>query len=103
MEKQDREESFMNFKNGKFRVLISSSILARGIDLQQVNMVINYDIPRSTETYLHAIGRSGRYGRRGAAINFVTKHDVSQLRRIEDHYKISIKEFNRELVCGKSK
>ena len=103
MDKTERETSFANFKKGTYRVLISSSITARGIDIQSVNVVINYDIPRNIELYLHAIGRSGRHGKKGLSINFVTKHDVSQLRRIEDHYKISIKEFNRELVCGKSK
>ena len=93
MEKGAREEALQQFRIGKFRVLISSGITARGIDIQQVSIVINFDIIRDTNTYLHAIGRSGRYGRKGLAINFVTKHDIHIMRKIESHYKIDIKEL----------
>jgi superfamily II DNA/RNA helicase len=79
-------------------MLISSNITARGIDVQQVNTVINFDIPRSVDTYLHRIGRSGRWGRKGIAINFVTKHDIRQMKMIESHYGANIEEmpFNME-------
>ena len=93
MEKGAREEALNQFKMGKFRVLISSGITARGIDIQQVSIVINFDIIRDINTYLHAIGRSGRYGRKGLAINFVTKQDIFFMRKIESHYKIDIKEL----------
>ena len=93
MEKDEREKQFFNFRNGTFRVLISSNVTARGIDIQQVSTVINFDIPKSCELYLHKIGRSGRYGRTGVAINFVTKFDVQHMRKIEDHYKINIAEL----------
>ena len=79
--------------NGEFRILISSGITARGIDIQQVSVVINFDITKDVNTYLHAIGRSGRYGRKGLAINFVTRSDIDIMRRIEKHYKIEIKEL----------
>ena len=92
MEKSQREEALKQFRLGQFRVLISSGITARGIDIQQVSIVINFDITRDVNTYLHAIGRSGRYGRKGLAINFVTKFDIDQMKRIERHYKINIKE-----------
>jgi len=93
MDKSQREEALKQFRLGQYRVLISSGITARGIDIQQVSIVINFDITRDINTYLHAIGRSGRYGRKGLAINFVTKFDIDQMKRIERHYKIDIKEL----------
>jgi len=93
MDKEERERAFYHFRNGGSRVLISSDITARGIDIQQVSTVINFDIPKSCNTYLHRIGRGGRWGRKGFAINFVTKHDIHNMRRIENHYKINIQEL----------
>lgn len=93
MDKSEREEALSKFRNGSFRVLISSGITARGIDIQQVSIVINFDIIKNINTYLHAIGRSGRYGRKGMAINFVTKQDIEIMRKIEKHYNISINEL----------
>ena len=93
MEKDKRNEAFNDFKSGKYRVLISSNITARGIDIQQVGTVINFDIPKCVNSYLHRIGRSGRWGRKGLAINFVTEYDIQHLKRIETHYNIDIKEF----------
>lgn len=93
MEKSLREDALKDFRTGKFRILISSGITARGIDIQQVSIVINFDITRDINTYLHAIGRSGRYGRKGLAINFVTRNDIDIIRKIEKHYKIDIKEL----------
>lgn len=81
------------FKSGSTRVLISTDLLARGIDVQQVNLVINYDMPREVENYLHRIGRSGRYGRKGTAINFVTDFDVQRMRTIERYYNTQIEEL----------
>lgn len=93
MNKEERKESFDEFKNGKYRVLISSNVTARGIDIQQVNIVINFDLPRDPNTYLHRIGRSGRWGRKGIGINFVTPKDVSNLKFIENHYDIRMEEL----------
>ena len=93
MEKEEREHVFHQFRNGDHRVLISSDVTSRGIDIQQVSTVINFDIPRCVNTYLHRIGRSGRWGRKGFAINFVTKIDIAEMRRIESHYNISIQEL----------
>jgi translation initiation factor 4A len=93
MDKTEREKVFANFRLGTYRVLISSNITARGIDVQQVSTVINFDIPKCVHTYLHRIGRSGRWGRKGLAINFITKRDVFLLKKIEDHYNISINEL----------
>jgi translation initiation factor 4A len=93
MDKSEREKAFFNFRNGSYRVLISSNVTARGIDIQQVSTVINFDIPKCVNTYLHRIGRSGRWGRKGFAINFVTKLDIHNMRNIEKHYNINIKEL----------
>ena len=93
MEKDERLQSFNDFLNGTSRVLISSNVTARGIDIQQVSTVINFDIPKCVHTYLHRIGRSGRWGRKGMGINFVTRRDTRKLREIEQHYSTQINEL----------
>jgi len=93
MDKVEREREFALFRNGTYRVLISSNITARGIDIQHVSTVINFDIPKCVYTYLHRIGRSGRWGRKGLAINFVTRRDIHCMRDIENYYKIKIEEL----------
>ena len=97
MDKSERDKSLQSFRKGAFRVMVSSGVTARGIDVQQVSTVINFDMTRSYETYLHAIGRSGRFGRKGLAINFVTKHDIDFMRRLEKHYNITISELPADL------
>jgi superfamily II DNA/RNA helicase len=93
MDKTERSQSYNEFKHGKYRVLISSNITARGIDIQQVSTVINFDLPKCVDTYLHRIGRSGRWGRKGVGINFITNYDVEKMKEIEQHYGTQIKEF----------
>jgi translation initiation factor 4A len=93
MEKSERDKSLQSFRKGTFRVMVSSGVTARGIDVQQVSTVINFDMTKSYETYLHAIGRSGRFGRKGLAINFITKYDIDFMRRLEKHYNITIGEL----------
>jgi len=93
MEKADRTTSFMQFKSGKYRMMISSNVTARGIDIQQVSTVINFDVPRDVHTYLHRIGRSGRWGRKGIGINFITRKDYKQLKLIEQFYHTEINEL----------
>jgi len=98
MVKEDRASSFDEFKAGKHRVCIATNVLARGIDIQQVSMVINFDIPKCEFTYLHRIGRSGRWGRKGTGINFITKRDVKKMKDIEDYYHTEIKELPETFV-----
>jgi len=93
MERDDRTKSYMEFKSGVSRVLISSNVTARGIDVQQVSTVINFDLSRDVHTYLHRIGRSGRWGRKGVGINFITKRDIKNLKDIEQHYNTQIEEL----------
>ena len=100
MSKEDREISLSKFRSGGFRVLISSNVTARGIDIQQVSVVINFDIPRDISTYLHRIGRSGRWGRKGMGINMITRRDVDKLREIEQFYSTQIDEMPSNISVG---
>jgi len=93
MEMRDRQLIMKEFRSGSSRVLITTDLLARGIDVQQVSLVINYDLPTNRENYIHRIGRSGRFGRKGVAINFVTQEDVRSLREIEQFYNTQIEEM----------
>jgi translation initiation factor 4A len=93
MTKEERKLNYNNFREGKERVLISSNVTARGIDIQQVSTVINFDIPKSVHTYLHRIGRSGRWGRKGTAINFITRRDYQLMKDIENYYNTNISEL----------
>merc|ERR1711879_807487 len=84
---------FREFRSGSSRVLITTDVLARGIDVQQVSLVINYDLPTNRENYIHRIGRGGRFGRKGVAINFVTDEDKRALQDIEKFYNTQIDEM----------
>lgn len=93
MDKGERLEGYNNFKKGTTRVLISSDVTSRGIDIQQVSTVINFDLPNCEHTYLHRVGRSGRWGRKGIAINLVNRRDVRKLKEIEAHYSTTVSEM----------
>ena len=93
LDESERRAIYATFKNGSCRVLIATDLLARVIDIQQVSIVINFDVPKSVHTYLHRIGRSGRWGRKGVGINFVTRRDVPKLKEIEQFYSTQVKEF----------
>jgi len=90
---KERDVILNEFRTGSSRVLITTDLLARGIDVQQVSLVINYDLPRNLENYIHRIGRSGRFGRKGVAINFVTAEDTRTLRELETFYNTTIDEM----------
>jgi len=98
MDKSSRDAAFNDFRNGNSRVMISSNVTARGIDIQQVSIVINFDVPKCVHTYLHRIGRSGRWGRKGVGINFITRRDVSKMKEIEAHYSCQIDEMPADLA-----
>ncbi|KAL7075292.1 hypothetical protein ACQ4LE_005531 [Meloidogyne hapla] len=93
MEQKDRDAIMKQFRAGESRVLISTDVWARGLDVPQVSLVINYDLPNNRELYIHRIGRSGRYGRKGVAINFVKNDDIRILRDIEQYYSTQIDEM----------
>ena len=93
MDKTKRDEAYTDFKAGKHRVLISSNVTSRGIDVQQVRTFLNFDLPKCIFNYLHRIGRSGRWGRKGTAINFVTRWDIKTMKDIERHYHTIVEEL----------
>eukprot|EP00567_Pseudictyota_dubia_P014019 CAMPEP_0197434348 /NCGR_PEP_ID=MMETSP1175-20131217/2099_1 /TAXON_ID=1003142 /ORGANISM="Triceratium dubium, Strain CCMP147" /LENGTH=409 /DNA_ID=CAMNT_0042963037 /DNA_START=106 /DNA_END=1335 /DNA_ORIENTATION=- len=93
MDQRERDIIMREFRSGSSRVLITTDLLARGIDVQQVSLVINFDLPTNRENYIHRIGRSGRFGRKGVAINFLTEGDVRYLRDIEQFYNTEITEM----------
>jgi ATP-dependent RNA helicase len=93
MDQTERDEIMKSFRSGENRVLITTDLWARGIDVQQVSLVINYDLPNNRELYIHRIGRSGRFGRKGVAINFVKQDDIRILRDIEQFYSTQIDEM----------
>jgi ATP-dependent RNA helicase len=93
MDQETREKVMDEFRSGTSRVLIATDLWGRGIDVQQVSLVICYDLPTNRELYIHRIGRSGRFGRKGVAINFVRNEDVRSLRDIEQFYSTQIDEM----------
>ncbi|KAG9511182.1 Eukaryotic initiation factor 4A-II [Fragariocoptes setiger] len=93
LDQKGRDRIMQEFRTGSSRVLITTDLLARGIDVQQVSLVINYDLPNNRENYIHRIGRSGRFGRKGAAINFVTEEDKRTLADIEAFYNTRVEEM----------
>ena len=90
MSQVQRDKTMKLFRTGDSRILIATDVIARGIDVQHVHVVINYDIPKHIETYIHRIGRSGRFGRKGIAINFATEQEFEKLERIQEHYHTQI-------------
>merc|ERR1711953_592808 len=98
LDQKERDLVMREFRSGSSRVLSSTDLLARGIDVQQVSLVINYDLPTNMENYLHRIGRSGRFGRKGVAINFVTTNDVRSIKDIERYYHTQIEEMPNNIA-----
>lgn len=97
MDQVTRDLIMREFRTGTTRILIATDLLARGIDVQQVSVVINYDLPTRKESYVHRIGRSGRFGKKGKAVNFVTPRDAEFLREIESHYSTQINDLPTDL------
>jgi translation initiation factor 4A len=93
----ERKEVMEKFRSGHSRLLLSTDLLSRGIDVQQLSLVINFDLPKSKETYIHRIGRSGRYGRKGVAINLVTDRDINYMKDIESFYDTKINEMPQNI------
>jgi len=93
MTQDERNRIMKDFRDGTCRVLISTDLLSRGIDVQQVSVVINYDLPNNIESYIHRIGRSGRFGRKGTAINLLTGYDLKKMEEIEKYYSTIVEEL----------
>lgn len=97
MKQEDRNKVFHNFRMGNGRCLVSSDLFTRGIDIQTINVVFNFDFPKNSETYLHRIGRSGRFGHLGLAINFITDDDKDNLMKIEQELDTEIIPMPKEV------
>jgi translation initiation factor 4A len=97
MDVKDRMDRMTSFRKGETRVLISTDLLARGIDVQQVSLVVNYELPTQMDNYIHRIGRSGRFGRKGVSINLLSPEDMRQMKEIEDHYSIIVEPLPDDL------
>jgi len=100
MYNDERIKIMEQFRTGSSRILISTDLLSRGIDVQQVSLVINYDMPHNVEgrdNYIHRIGRSGRFGRKGVAINFLRYDDMNMMRDIEKFYCTQIEELPQNI------
>ena len=96
--RQSKRDRVINgFRNGNSRILIATDVAARGLDIPLIQHVINYDIPALKDVYIHRIGRSGRYGRKGIAINFVTYDDVNKLKVIQEYYETQIEEMPNDI------
>jgi translation initiation factor 4A len=97
MDVEERKRRMKDFRNGTVRVMISTDMLARGIDVQQVSLVINYELPTVKENYIHRIGRAGRFGRKGVTINLISKDETRARDEIQDHFKITMSEMPSDL------
>lgn len=100
MSQEERDNTMKDFREGKTRLLLTTDILSRGIDIPQVNLVVNYDLPQNKETYIHRIGRCGRFGKKGVSISMVKSEDPSDMKTLEmmkQKYKIAIKEMPSDI------
>ena len=93
MSEEERKQSYEDFKSGRARTIICTDLFSRGIDVQQVSIVINFDLPKSVHVYIHRIGRSGRWGRKGVGINFITRRDQQKLDQIRQFYNTQVDEL----------
>jgi len=109
MDDSIRKKIMSDFRKGNSRVLITTDLNSRGIDVQGVSLVINFDLPKQKETYIHRIGRSGRFGRKGTAINFVVSDDgedsgdVTMMKEIEQYYSTEIVELSPDALGAEEK
>jgi translation initiation factor 4A len=93
MNQEDRDEIMRKFRSGVNRILITTDLLARGIDVQSICLVINYDLPNNKQNYIHRIGRTGRYGKKGIAINLILGSEMRKIKVLENHYATQIEEM----------
>lgn len=98
MSQAERTDALDKLRSGRGRVLVSSNVMARGIDVTGISCVFNFELPRDTATYLHRIGRAGRFGKKGVAISLVDARDVRQLRAIESHYHTVVRELPSDIA-----
>jgi ATP-dependent RNA helicase UAP56/SUB2 len=91
MSTEQRNKVFREFKEGKHRILISTDLFGRGIDVEKINMVVNYDMPNQADQYMHRVGRAGRFGTKGLAVSFIsTDEDKAILEEIQNRFEVKI-------------
>mmetsp|Transcript_1090 Transcript_1090/g.4032 ORF Transcript_1090/g.4032 Transcript_1090/m.4032 type:complete len:143 (-) Transcript_1090:110-538(-) len=98
MEQEERLKRYKAFKEGQKRILVSTDLFGRGIDIEKVNIVINYDMSDDADQYLHRVGRAGRFGTKGLAITFIsTTEDSEILNKVQERFEVDIKELPSEI------
>lgn len=97
MPQEERIRRYKAFKNGDKRIMVATDLFGRGIDIEKVNIVINYDMPETSDQYLHRVGRAGRFGTRGLAISFATKEDYNILEETQSRFEVKIDELPNEI------
>jgi len=104
LEQSERNRIMKDFRDGKIRFLVTTDLMARGIDVQSLGVVFNYELPKDMPTYLHRSGRTGRMGRKGLCINLVvSKEDEEKIKEIEAFYKTKINKLTKETIDEWSK
>ena len=99
MRTNTRMHNFLQFKEGKARILVTTSLFGRGVDVEKVNLVINYDFPVSSNEYLHQVGRAGRFGTNGMAVSFVSSPgDEKILAEVESRFETKMTELKGEIT-----
>lgn len=102
MTQERRIEQYKSFKEGAKRILVTTNLMARGIDINKVNLVINFDCPAGSDDYLHRVGRAGRFNTPGIAVTFVTtEEDKKVLKEIQDRFEVKITEFPKNIEEAK--
>ena len=98
MNQEERLARYKSFKEGHKRILVATDLVARGIDIERVNIVINYDMPDGADTYLHRVGRAGRFGTKGLAITFISSdEDAAVLDAVHERFEVEIKELPEQI------
>ena len=94
MDMSDRIKVYNQFKEGKFRIMISTDLFGRGIDIEKINVVINFDMPNESDQYLHRVGRAGRFGTKGLAISFISsQEDTDVLKDVQDRFEVNVEDL----------
>ena len=98
MPMEQRLKIVNEFKEGKFRIMVSTDLLGRGIDIEKINIVINYDMPNETDQYLHRVGRAGRYGTKGLAVSFISSpEDIKILDEVQERFEVKIEDLPSQI------
>ena len=94
MEMQERIKVYNQFKEGKFRIMICTDLFGRGIDIEKINVVINFDMPNESDQYLHRVGRAGRFGTKGLAISFISsQEDTDVLNDVQSRFEVKVEDL----------